>query len=256
MSTQNIIHPSTKIFSPGEPAPRGKKLNSKGWLQEAALRMLLNNLDREVAERPEELVVYVGRGKAARSLPDFYNILKALQELEQDESLLIQSGSAVARIKTWSNAPRVLIANSNLVIDKYPKNLSPNLTYVCRGLANACGMLLWLYSIQHIPINIATSISALIPIFTTILAIYFLKEKMTYKIFGALIIGLMGFLILLKPTSAHSWLGIAAAMLSALMWAIHDIIAKYQSNTDSWAVQAFYTYIVTHTYLTNSETLL
>jgi urocanate hydratase len=115
MSTQNIIPPSTKIFTPGEPAPRGKKLNTKGWLQEAALRMLLNNLDKEVAERPEDLVVYGGRGKAARSIPDFNNILNALQELEHDESLLVQSGSAVARIKTWPNVPRVLIANSNLV---------------------------------------------------------------------------------------------------------------------------------------------
>jgi urocanate hydratase len=115
MSTQNIFPSSTKIFTPGQPAPRGKSLITKGWLQEAALRMLLNNLDFEVAEKPEDLVVYGGRGKAARSLPDFHNILKALQELENEETLLIQSGSPVARIKTWQNAPRVLLANSNLV---------------------------------------------------------------------------------------------------------------------------------------------
>lgn len=115
MSTQNIIPSATKKFIPGCPAPRGKLLETKGWLQEAALRMLLNNLDQEVAENPSELVVYGGRGKAARSLNDFHQITAALRELEADESLLIQSGAAVARIKTWANAPRVLIANSNLV---------------------------------------------------------------------------------------------------------------------------------------------
>ncbi|BBH52340.1 urocanate hydratase [Fluviispira sanaruensis] len=115
MSIHNVRLFTTKTFIPGNPAPRGAALNTKGWLQEAALRMLLNNLDREVAENPEELVVYGGRGKAARSLPDFHNITKALQELDNDESLLIQSGSPVARIKTWENAPRVMIANSNLV---------------------------------------------------------------------------------------------------------------------------------------------
>jgi len=102
-------------FQPGRPAPTGSKLNTKGWLQEAALRMLLNNLDAEVAERPEDLVVYGGRGKAARSPADFDRITTALQELENDESLLIQSGAAVARIKTNPDAPRVLLANSNLV---------------------------------------------------------------------------------------------------------------------------------------------
>ncbi len=115
MSTQNIIPSATKKFIPGRPAPRGKTLETKGWLQEAALRMLLNNLDQEVAENPSELVVYGGRGKAARSQNDFQQITLALRELEGDESLLIQSGAAVARIKTWTNAPRVLIANSNLV---------------------------------------------------------------------------------------------------------------------------------------------
>ena len=95
-----------KTFKPGAPAPTGSALNTKGWLQEAALRMLLNNLDAEVAERPEELVVYGGRGKAARTMQDFHNITTALQELKDDETLLIQSGSPVARIKTWPTAPR------------------------------------------------------------------------------------------------------------------------------------------------------
>jgi urocanate hydratase len=92
-------------FEPGKPAPTGPKLNTKGWLQEAPLRMLLNNLDSAVAERPEDLVVYGGRGKAARSLSDFGNIVHALQNLENDESLIVQSGAAVAR----------MLANSNLV---------------------------------------------------------------------------------------------------------------------------------------------
>lgn len=102
-------------FTPGMPAPTGKKLVTKGWLQEAALRMLLNNLDETVAENPAELVVYGGRGKAARNMDEFHKITRALQELENDETLLVQSGAAIARIKTHIDAPRVLIANSNLV---------------------------------------------------------------------------------------------------------------------------------------------
>src|SRR3989304_4739579 len=96
-------------------APRGAQLNCKGWLQEAALRMLMNNLDPEVAERPEELVVYGGRGQAARSGEAFDAIVAALKELEDDETLLVQSGKPVAVFKTHPDAPRVLIANSNLV---------------------------------------------------------------------------------------------------------------------------------------------
>nr|WP_158998315.1 urocanate hydratase [Pigmentibacter ruber]BFD31497.1 urocanate hydratase [Pigmentibacter ruber] len=115
MSTQNINLSATRKFIPGQPAPTGIQLNTKGWLQEAPLRMLLNNLDAQVAENPNELIVYGGRGKAARSLQDFQQIITALCELEDDETLLIQSGAAVARIKTWVNAPRVLLANSNLV---------------------------------------------------------------------------------------------------------------------------------------------
>lgn len=96
-------------------APHGDKLVTKGWVQEAALRMLLNNLDPDVAERPNELVVYGGSGKAARNWPCFKAIVKALVGLENDETLLIQSGKPVGIFKSHLNAPRVLIANSNLV---------------------------------------------------------------------------------------------------------------------------------------------
>lgn len=96
-------------------APRGTQLSCKGWQQEAALRMLMNNLDPEVAERPEDLVVYGGRGKAARSWEAFDAIVRALRSLEDDETLLIQSGKPVAIFRTHRMAPRVLIANSNLV---------------------------------------------------------------------------------------------------------------------------------------------
>ena len=96
-------------------APRGTKISCKGWLQEAALRMLMNNLDPDVAERPEELIIYGGRGKAARNEECYHAIVKSLKALENDETLLIQSGKPVGVFKTHSNAPRVLLANSNLV---------------------------------------------------------------------------------------------------------------------------------------------
>jgi urocanate hydratase len=96
-------------------APRGTELSCKGWVQEAALRMLLNNLDPEVAERPEDLVVYGGTGKAARSWEAFDGIVSALRRLENDETLLVQSGKPVGILRTHLDAPRVLIANSNLV---------------------------------------------------------------------------------------------------------------------------------------------
>jgi urocanate hydratase len=96
-------------------APRGAQLNCKGWHQEAALRCLMNNLDPEVAERPEDLVVYGGRGKAARDWRSFDAIVRELQSLENDETLLVQSGKPVAVFRTHEHAPRVLIANSNLV---------------------------------------------------------------------------------------------------------------------------------------------
>ncbi|MBS1736715.1 MAG: urocanate hydratase [Bacteroidetes bacterium] len=95
--------------------PTGTKLSCKGWQQEAALRMLLNNLNPEVAERPEELIVYGGRGKAARNFESLDLIIKALKELENDESLLIQSGKPVAMLPTNICAPRILISNSQLV---------------------------------------------------------------------------------------------------------------------------------------------
>jgi urocanate hydratase len=96
-------------------APRGNQLTCKGWVQEAALRMLHNNLDAEVAERPDDLVVYGGTGKAARSWEAFDVLVRELRELESDETLLVQSGKAVGRFRTHPDAPRVLIANSNLV---------------------------------------------------------------------------------------------------------------------------------------------
>ncbi len=95
--------------------PIGTHLSCKGWIQEAALRMLLNNLDPEVAENPDELIVYGGRGKAARNFESLDLIIKALKELENDESLLIQSGKPVAMLKTHKDAPRILISNSQLV---------------------------------------------------------------------------------------------------------------------------------------------
>ena len=96
-------------------ARRGSQLECKGWVQEAALRMLMNNLDPEVAERPQDLVVYGGTGKAARNWEAFDVIVRELKDLEEDQTLLVQSGKAVGRFRTHADAPRVLIANSNLV---------------------------------------------------------------------------------------------------------------------------------------------
>jgi urocanate hydratase len=96
-------------------APRGRELSCKGWPQEAALRMLMNNLDPDVAERPADLVVYGGTGKAARSWDAFHAIVRALRSLEGDETLLIQSGKPVGVFRTHPGAPRVLISNSMLV---------------------------------------------------------------------------------------------------------------------------------------------
>ncbi|MGH9813804.1 MAG: urocanate hydratase, partial [Candidatus Acidiferrales bacterium] len=96
-------------------APRGTSLSCKGWHQEAALRMLMNNLDPEVAERPEELIVYGGTGKAARNWECFQALVRSLRELENDETLLVQSGKPVGIFQTHEWAPRVLIANANLV---------------------------------------------------------------------------------------------------------------------------------------------
>ncbi len=104
MSTSRIIK-----------APIGNQISCKGWTQEAALRMLMNNLNPEVAERPDDLVVYGGTGKAARNWPAFDAIVRSLQSLENDETLLVQSGKPVGIFRTHEDAPRVLIANSNLV---------------------------------------------------------------------------------------------------------------------------------------------
>src|ERR1700756_3200496 len=96
-------------------APRGNKLNCRGWQQEAALRCLMNNLDPDVAERPDDLVVYGGTGRAARNWASYHAIVRTLTELRADETMLVQSGKPVGVLKTHEWAPRVLIANSNLV---------------------------------------------------------------------------------------------------------------------------------------------
>ena len=96
-------------------APRGQTLNARSWQTEAPLRMLLNNLDREVAEKPEELIVYGGGGKAARNWECYEKIVATLRRLENDETLLVQSGKPVGVFRTHPGAPRVLIANSLLV---------------------------------------------------------------------------------------------------------------------------------------------
>ena len=96
-------------------SPRGTELSAKSWLTEAPLRMLMNNLDPDVAERPDELVVYGGIGRAARDWPAFDRIVATLRRLEGDETLLVQSGKPVGVFRTHADAPRVLIANSNLV---------------------------------------------------------------------------------------------------------------------------------------------
>src|SRR3954467_1884451 len=110
VDTEFIAPPNTKIK-----APRGTTLSCKGWNQEAAMRMLMNNLDEEVAERPQDLVVYGGTGKAARNWDCYEAIVASLKSLDDDETLLVQSGKPVGIFKTHEYAPRVLLANSNLV---------------------------------------------------------------------------------------------------------------------------------------------
>ena len=110
MSTSNPRHNIREIR-----APRGTELSAKSWLTEAPLRMLMNNLDPDVAENPNELVVYGGIGRAARTWKDFDAITQGLKNLEDDETMLVQSGKPVGVFKTHTDAPRVLIANSNLV---------------------------------------------------------------------------------------------------------------------------------------------
>jgi urocanate hydratase len=110
ISAKRIMSQARKVS-----APRGREISCKGWHQEAALRMLMNNLDSEVAEKPDELIVYGGTGRAARDWRSFDAIVRALRGLENDETLLVQSGKPVGVFRTHEYAPRVLIANSNLV---------------------------------------------------------------------------------------------------------------------------------------------
>src|SRR5579875_2953487 len=105
---------SVSSYSPIR-APRGNTRTAQGWIQEAAKRMLMNNLDPEVAEKPEDLIVYGGRGKASRNWDAFHTLVQTLDRLKNDQTLLVQSGKAVAVLQTQPLAPRVLIANSNLV---------------------------------------------------------------------------------------------------------------------------------------------
>ena len=109
-----VVPPMTTGARPVS-APRGSTISCKGWQQEAALRLLMINLDPDVAERPDELVVYGGTGRAARSWEAFDAIVASLRALENDETLLVQSGKPVGVFRTHAGAPRVLIANSNLV---------------------------------------------------------------------------------------------------------------------------------------------
>ncbi|HEU4334933.1 MAG TPA: urocanate hydratase [Candidatus Eisenbacteria bacterium] len=117
MSRTEAAAPPLRGTPPAEPvrAPRGAQRSCKGWHQEGALRMLMNNLDPEVAERPQDLVVYGGTGRAARSWPDFHAIVAQIRALENDQTLLVQSGRPVGVVTTHPEAPRVLIANSLLV---------------------------------------------------------------------------------------------------------------------------------------------
>ncbi|MEE9235145.1 MAG: urocanate hydratase [Candidatus Acidoferrales bacterium] len=112
-----MSHPTAANAATYQPvkAPRGTQLSCRGWHQEAAMRMLMNNLDPEVAERPQELVIYGGSGKAARDWPCFHALVRSLRELADDETLLVQSGKPVGIFRTHPWAPRVLIANANLV---------------------------------------------------------------------------------------------------------------------------------------------
>src|SRR3989339_1567713 len=98
-------------------APTGTKISCKGWIQEAAMRMLMNNLDPDVAERPEDLIIYGGSGKAARNWESYEAIISSLKSLDNDETLVVQSGKPVAIFKTHENAPRVIISNAMLVPD-------------------------------------------------------------------------------------------------------------------------------------------
>lgn len=103
------------LFKTQIKAPRGSALTCKGWTQEAAMRMLMNNLDPQVAENPDELIVYGGIGRAARDWESYEKIIETLKVLDNDETLIVQSGKPVAVFRTHEHAPRILIANSNIV---------------------------------------------------------------------------------------------------------------------------------------------
>src|ERR1700745_84850 len=113
-ATPDILSGATLPKGPFR-APRGTQITCKGWQQEAALRMLMNNLDEEVAERPRDLVVYGGTGRAARNWDCFHAIIRSLRSLANDETLLVQSGKPVGVFRTHDYAPRILLCNSNLV---------------------------------------------------------------------------------------------------------------------------------------------
>jgi len=117
MSERAILEKAQSPATAYQPvrAPRGSRISCKGWPQEAAMRMLMNNLDEEVAERPQDLIIYGGTGKAARNWECYHAIVGALKKLENDETLLVQSGKPVGVFRTHEWAPRVLIANANLV---------------------------------------------------------------------------------------------------------------------------------------------
>src|ERR671934_1640555 len=112
MPVETEISPET--YTPIR-APRGSTVSCKGWQQEAAMRMLMNNLDEEVGERPRDLIIYGGTGKAARNWECYHAIVNALKSLASDETLLVQSGKPVGIFRTHEYAPRVLIGNANLV---------------------------------------------------------------------------------------------------------------------------------------------
>ena len=121
----------------------------------------------------------------------------------------------------------------------------PNTKHTVRSVSNAVAILTWIYSVQLIPVSLATSISAIIPIASVILAVIFLNEKINSKKIIALSLGLIGMSIAINPAFSQSPIGISLAIISALLWALHDTITKKQTLTDTWISQSFYTYVIT-----------
>ena len=126
-----------------------------------------------------------------------------------------------------------------------PKHIIPNSYHTARSLSNMFAMLTWIYALKLIPVSLATSIGSLTPIATVVLAVYFLKDKLTPKKIIALSLGLLGMCIAIKPVFVDSPAGIILALASSLLWAIHDTITKKQTSTSSWVHISFYTYIIT-----------